>query len=74
MKHKIIKQLDKRGTKTNFFLKKHKLSKAGFYGTIAGQRKDRKTIKALKKEGLFVFLTEEFSDFFKEFEDKKEEK
>jgi len=74
MKHKIIKQLDERGIKTNFFIKKHNLSTAGFYGTIAGQRKDRKTIKALKKEGLFDFLMEEFSDFFKEFEDKKEEK
>ena len=68
MRHKIIKQLDKRGEKTNFFLKKHKLSKAGFYGTIAGQRKDRKTINALKEEGLFDCLIEEFGDFFKEFE------
>ena len=68
MKHKIIKQLDKRGTKTNFFLKKHKLSKAGFYGTIAGQRKDRKTILALKSENLYGFLIEEFGDYFVEYE------
>ena len=58
MKHKIIKQLDERGIKTNFFIKKHNLSTAGFYGTVSGQRKDRKTIKALKKEGLFVFLVD----------------
>lgn len=74
MKHKIIKQLDKRGMKTNFFIKKHNLSMAGFYGTVAGQQKDRKTIKALKEEGLFDCLVEELEDFFKEFIDLKEEK
>ena len=65
MKHKIIKLLDDKGVKTNYFIKKHKLSKAGFYGTIAGLRKDKKTIFALKEDQLYEHLVEEFKDLYK---------
>lgn len=67
MYHRIIKELDYRGIKTSFFIKTHKLSEAGFYGTISGKRKDVKTLKALEDEGILHLLVEEFNDFFAEF-------
>jgi len=67
MYHRIIKELDTRGIKSSFIIKNHNLSTAGFYGTVSGKRKDVKTLEALEKEGLLVFLVQEFKDFFPEY-------
>ena len=69
MKHNVILELDKRGIKPRKIIEKYGLSSAGFYGTVAGFRKDRKTIKALKEEGFLEYLIEEFGDKYKDFAD-----